>query len=115
MNGQITLGVLIDEAHDHSGIERHIELQSMFVTRWCLAPQVTLGISTLVMYVPVSLGAAHQAGALTLFTVVLGLLHSLRRPYTHTPALARVRIGASRAQDWLLTYLLQSSCSPLRS
>lgn len=47
--------------------------------------QVTLGISTLLTYVPVSLGSAHQAGALTLFTVMLMLLHSLRRP---KPALA---------------------------
>lgn len=52
---------------------------------------MTLGISTLLTYVPVSLGAAHQAGALTLFTVVLGLLHSLRRPYAQAPAIARVR------------------------
>jgi cytochrome c oxidase assembly protein subunit 15 len=42
--------------------------------------QVTLGISTLLMYVPASLGSAHQAGALTLFTIVLSLVHSLRRP-----------------------------------
>jgi len=42
--------------------------------------QVTLGISTLLTYVPVSLGSAHQAGALTLFTVMLMLLHTLRRP-----------------------------------
>lgn len=41
--------------------------------------QVALGISTLLTYVPVSLGSAHQAGALTLFTLVLGLLHSARR------------------------------------
>eukprot|EP00193_Tetraselmis_chui_P011380 CAMPEP_0177775962 /NCGR_PEP_ID=MMETSP0491_2-20121128/14427_1 /TAXON_ID=63592 /ORGANISM="Tetraselmis chuii, Strain PLY429" /LENGTH=227 /DNA_ID=CAMNT_0019294657 /DNA_START=59 /DNA_END=738 /DNA_ORIENTATION=+ len=42
--------------------------------------QVTLGVSTLLTYVPVSLGSAHQAGALGLFTVVLGLMHTLRRP-----------------------------------
>lgn len=48
--------------------------------------QVTLGISTLLLYVPVSLGSAHQAGALTLFTVVLTLLHTLRKP---TPAAIR--------------------------
>lgn len=40
--------------------------------------QVTLGISTLLTHVPVSLGAAHQAGALTLFTISLTLLHALR-------------------------------------
>ena len=41
--------------------------------------QVTLGVSTLLAYVPVSLGSAHQAGALTLFTIVLTLAHNLRR------------------------------------
>lgn len=46
----------------------------------CGRVQVVLGISTLLAYVPVSLGAAHQANALALFTVVLGLLHSLRHP-----------------------------------
>ena len=33
--------------------------------------QVTLGISTLLLHVPVPLAAAHQAGALLLFTVAL--------------------------------------------
>jgi len=42
--------------------------------------QVSLGITTLLMYVPVSLGSAHQAGALTLFSVVLALIHSVRSP-----------------------------------
>ena len=46
--------------------------------------QVALGITTLLHYVPVSLGAAHQAGALSLFTVSLGLLHTLR-PSAITP------------------------------
>ena len=41
--------------------------------------QVTLGVSTLLAYVPVSLGSAHQAGVLTLFTIVLALTHNLRR------------------------------------
>lgn len=43
------------------------------------APQVTLGITTLMTCVPPSLGSAHQAGALTLVTLVLALLHTLRR------------------------------------
>ena len=30
------------------------------------------------MHVPASLGSAHQAGALTLFSLVLALIHSLR-------------------------------------
>lgn len=44
------------------------------------AAQVALGISTLLYYVPVSLGALHQANALNLFTAVIGLMHTLRVP-----------------------------------
>jgi cytochrome c oxidase assembly protein subunit 15 len=40
--------------------------------------QVTLGISTLLLHVPVALAAAHQAGALVLLTAVLFLNHRLR-------------------------------------
>ncbi len=40
--------------------------------------QVILGISTLLLSVPVILGAAHQAVAMLLFTVSLYLVHSLR-------------------------------------
>ena len=41
--------------------------------------QVALGITTLLMAVPVVLGAAHQAVAMLLFTVALYLVHALRR------------------------------------
>ena len=41
--------------------------------------QVILGISTLLLMVPVALGAAHQAVAMLLFTISLYILHSLRR------------------------------------
>lgn len=41
--------------------------------------QVLLGISTLLLVVPVSLGAAHQAGALVLFSLMLYLNHGLHR------------------------------------
>lgn len=41
--------------------------------------QVALGITTLVMSVPVILGATHQGVAMLLFTVSLYILHSLRR------------------------------------
>ncbi len=40
--------------------------------------QVALGITTLLLAVPIFLGAAHQAVAMLLFTVALYLLHSLR-------------------------------------
>jgi cytochrome c oxidase assembly protein subunit 15 len=41
--------------------------------------QVTLGISTLLLHVPVWLGATHQAGALLLFTALLFNMHRLTR------------------------------------
>lgn len=43
-----------------------------------LVVQVTLGITTLLYVVPVSLAAAHQAGALVLFSLALYVLHALR-------------------------------------
>lgn len=42
--------------------------------------QVSLGVTTLLYCVPVHLGSAHQAGALTLFSVVLFTMHSCRVP-----------------------------------
>ena len=42
--------------------------------------QVALGISTLLLVVPVPLAAAHQAGAVLLFTCALLTLHGLREP-----------------------------------
>jgi len=41
--------------------------------------QITLGISTLLLRVPVALGAAHQGGAALLFMATLFTWHSLRR------------------------------------
>ncbi|MFQ5643799.1 MAG: COX15/CtaA family protein [Thiogranum sp.] len=40
--------------------------------------QVGLGISTLLLHVPVALGVTHQAGALTLLSVMLFVTHRLR-------------------------------------
>lgn len=46
-----------------------------------VAAQIALGISTLLMRVPVALAALHQAGAVIVFTCALGVLHSVtRRP-----------------------------------
>jgi len=42
------------------------------------ATQVGLGISTLLLYVPVPLAAVHQAGSLVLLTCITCLAHSLR-------------------------------------
>ena len=40
--------------------------------------QITLGITTLLLYVPVPIAACHQAGAMILWTIALSLLHSLK-------------------------------------
>uniref|UniRef100_A0A383VMG5 Uncharacterized protein n=1 Tax=Tetradesmus obliquus TaxID=3088 RepID=A0A383VMG5_TETOB len=63
------------------------------VTMAFTAAQVTLGITTLLTYVPVSLGAAHQAGALALFTAVLTLMHSVRPASPSAAALAVSRLA----------------------
>jgi len=43
-----------------------------------LALQIALGIATLVLAVPVPLAAAHQAGALLVFSAALFAAHTLR-------------------------------------
>ena len=45
-----------------------------------LLVQVTLGISTLVLHVPLSLAAAHQVGAVVLLSAMLYVSHALVRP-----------------------------------
>jgi cytochrome c oxidase assembly protein subunit 15 len=40
--------------------------------------QAALGISTLLLVVPIPLAAAHQAGAVVLWTLVLWSLHATR-------------------------------------
>jgi cytochrome c oxidase assembly protein subunit 15 len=44
-----------------------------------LLAQVSLGISTLLLVVPLPLAAAHQAGAVLLFAAALHAAHALRR------------------------------------
>ena len=43
-----------------------------------LMVQISLGIATLLLVVPLPLAAAHQAGALLLFTAALWVNHQLR-------------------------------------
>lgn len=57
---------------------------------FAFAAQVALGISTLLLAVPVALGAAHQAGALVVFTVSLALAHALRAPRQGSAAALRL-------------------------
>jgi cytochrome c oxidase assembly protein subunit 15 len=51
-----------------------------------LAGQITLGIATLLLVVPVGLGAAHQGGAVVLFACSLWAAHEMRRSETAAPA-----------------------------
>jgi cytochrome c oxidase assembly protein subunit 15 len=61
-----------------------------------VAAQATLGVVTLITYVPVSLGAAHQAGALGVWTAALYLLHGLKgsggAPAAAAPPAARAAV-----------------------
>ena len=43
-----------------------------------LVIQIALGVSTLLLGVPIPLAAAHQAGALLLFTAAINVRHALR-------------------------------------
>ncbi|XP_059650868.1 cytochrome c oxidase assembly protein COX15-like isoform X2 [Cornus florida] len=62
-------------------LDIHPAIRSLIGTTMGMAAlQVTLGISTLLSYVPVSLGTAHQAGALTLLTLMILLNHTVRKP-----------------------------------
>lgn len=61
-------------AFDDVSITRSFKLIGMMIII-----QLALGITTLLLQVPVSLGAMHQAGALLLFSVLLINLHALSR------------------------------------
>jgi cytochrome c oxidase assembly protein subunit 15 len=60
---------------------------------FAVAMQVTLGIATLVLIVPVPLAAAHQAGAVVLLTAALWAAFEVRQPRRETPAAEGVRPG----------------------
>lgn len=57
-----------------------------------VSAQMFLGIGTLLLYVPIELGVAHQAGGIAVLTVLLLGLHTLR-----VPALAVGAVGAAAA------------------
>jgi cytochrome c oxidase assembly protein subunit 15 len=59
-----------------------------------LALQVSLGIATLLLRVPIALGAAHQGGAVLVLAAALWLAHELRRPRTQ-PRVAPSATAAS--------------------
>ncbi len=59
---------------DEPGLQRSFKLVGMMVI-----VQLALGIATLLLQVPVLLGALHQAGALLLFSVLLFNIYALSR------------------------------------
>lgn len=63
------------------GLKGHLPANVMFRAKLLTSvvwAQATLGVVTILMYVPVELGVLHQAGALTAWTASLWLLHSVR-------------------------------------
>lgn len=62
-------------------IEIHPAIRSLIgSTAGMVTLQVTLGVSTLLSNVPVSLASGHQAGALSLMTLMILVMHTLRKP-----------------------------------
>jgi cytochrome c oxidase assembly protein subunit 15 len=59
------------------GLPRHMRLLFDLLLA-AVAVQIALGIGTVLLSVPVALGAAHQGGALAVFTLALLLNHALR-------------------------------------
>jgi cytochrome c oxidase assembly protein subunit 15 len=51
---------------------------AVVLTLW-LAVQVSLGVATILLQVPVALGAAHQAGAMVLCGILIWANHAIRR------------------------------------
>jgi cytochrome c oxidase assembly protein subunit 15 len=60
--------------------------------------QATLGVVTLVLYVPIELGAAHQAGALALWTGALYAAHAVARAAGPRGAAAAAAAAAAGAR-----------------
>ncbi len=65
-----------------AGVSGRIRLAAQ-LTLAALALQLALGISTLVLQVPLVLAAAHQGGAVLLFSAVIYLAHALARAPQH--------------------------------
>lgn len=66
--------------------------KGLFAIGLASAGQVTLGITTLLYYVPISLAAAHQIGSIVVLTSGVYLTHSLR--YVR-PGVLRMARGAA--------------------
>jgi cytochrome c oxidase assembly protein subunit 15 len=60
-------------------VSRPLERRWAWALAIAVALQITAGITTLLLHVPLAVAAMHQAGALVVFTCALGLLHALTR------------------------------------
>ena len=75
-----------------AGVSRQVHF-GLNILLALLLVQVALGISTLLLYVPVSLAAIHQGGSVAVFTAALYLSHRL----------ARGEAGSGRSPDRLVS------------
>ena len=71
--------LLVWLAGQHAGLPKPTRA-ALHALLGLMALQVTLGVSTLLLVVPVPLAAAHQAGAVLLLTAAIAFRHTLRRP-----------------------------------
>jgi cytochrome c oxidase assembly protein subunit 15 len=75
------LVVLVWAAGLHAALPRPCRL-ALHALLAAAALQVALGITTLVLVVPIPLAAAHQAGAIVLLTTALVLRHTMRNAHS---------------------------------
>lgn len=73
----ILISVFVFKSYGQQGLNSEVRT-GLKLVMVMLAVQVSLGISTLVLHVPIPLAAAHQGGAVLLFTSVLFVTHRLR-------------------------------------
>ena len=77
-SGAITGLILYSRQLLNAGVITPQVQRALMLTGGVAAVQVTLGISTLMLYVPIALAATHQLGSLALLSSGIYLVHSLR-------------------------------------
>ena len=71
---------IIQRSFPEVHIKLHCDISSIDLIMILLLPfQVTLGICTLLYYVPTKLAASHQSGSLALLTFALWFMHEIRK------------------------------------
>lgn len=72
--------------------------QAMRGVGYAMIAQVALGISTLMLYVPIPLAAAHQGGAMILWSTALWVRHALREAATDATAASAHKVTTAAAE-----------------